>query len=329
MYFSAYDQASRTCTLAYDLQAGELAVEQRMAVVGVSGSEVCGVGTVAGFDMAANTVTLAEGVLGAGGDGVDGYLVWAAGGQGAQAMAAGQGCIAAATNAVALGGWNTVLAQNALAAGIYNLVEAAGNARAALDAGNRVTNSEAVATGNQCLASGSAARAHGESCTASGSAAVAEGMGSEAAGSGSRALGLYARTRLAGQSAMAQGRFVTAGDAQEAVYRMAIATSNATPAELRIAGAGRLVIDAGRTLSCLVNVVARSSTGESASFLRRVVVKNVAGVVSLVGGVETVGWIRRMPARRRGRWPSRQMMAVRCRGAIRWHAVVQRSEVVY
>jgi hypothetical protein len=138
VYFSAYDQASRTCALAYDLQAGELAVGQRVAVVGASGSEVCGVGTVAGFDVAANTVTLSEDVLGAGGDGVDGYLVWAAAGQGAQAFAAGQGCVAAATNAVALGGWNTVLAQNALAAGIYNLVEAAGNAGVVLGTGNRV-----------------------------------------------------------------------------------------------------------------------------------------------------------------------------------------------
>ncbi len=85
------------------------------------------------------------------------------------------------------------------------------------------------------------------------------------------------------------GRHGTAGDAQEAVYRMAIATSNAMPTELRIAATGRLLVDAGRTLSCLVNVVARSSSGDSASFLRRVVVKNVAGVVSLVGGVETVG----------------------------------------
>jgi hypothetical protein len=128
VYFSAYDQASRTCALVYDLQAGGLVAGQKVAVVGASGSEVCGVGTVAGFDVVANTVTLSEDVLGAGGDGVDGYLVWAAAGQGAQAFAAGQGCIAAAINAVALGGWNTVLAQNALAAGIYNLVEVAGNA---------------------------------------------------------------------------------------------------------------------------------------------------------------------------------------------------------
>lgn len=41
-------------------------------------------------------------------------------------------------------------------------------------------------------------------------------------------------------------------------------------------------------MSSLVNIVARSSSGDSASFLRRVVVKNVASVVSLVGSGETV-----------------------------------------
>ena len=40
VYFSAYDQASRTCALAYDLQTGELVVGQKVAVVGASASEV-------------------------------------------------------------------------------------------------------------------------------------------------------------------------------------------------------------------------------------------------------------------------------------------------
>ena len=119
---------------------------------------------------------------------------------------------------------------------------------------------------------------------------------------------------------------------------MATATANATPAELRIGGAGRLLVDVGRTMSCLVNVVARSSTGESASFLRRVVVKNVAGVVSLVGSVETVGvdqkdagaaaWAVAITAD-----DANDALAVTVTGvagaAIRWHAVVQGSEVVY
>ncbi len=42
---------------------------------------------------------------------------------------------------------------------------------------------------------------------------------------------------------------------------MAIATTNATPAELRNAGSGRLLLDAGRALGCLVNVMPRSDTG--------------------------------------------------------------------
>ena len=87
-----------------------------------------------------------------------------------------------------------------------------------------------------------------------------------------------------------------------------------------------------------VNVVARSSSGESASFLRRVVVKNVAGVVSLVGSVETVGvdqkdagaaaWAVAITAD-----DANDASAVTVTGAagvnIRWHAVVQGSEVVY
>jgi hypothetical protein len=51
---------------------------------------------------------------------------------------------------------------------------------------------------------------------------------------------------------------------REVMCCMTITMTYATPAELRVVGTGSLVIDAGRTLSFLVNVVARPSTGDSA-----------------------------------------------------------------
>lgn len=69
--------------------------------------------------------------------------------------------------------------------------------------------------------------------------------------------------------------------------RITSATGNARLMELRITGARRLAMYAGRAMTGLVAVVVRANNVTLASFLRRVVVKNIAGAARLVGSGET------------------------------------------
>ena len=121
----------------------------------------------------------------------------------------------------------------------------------------------------------------------------------EAVGDSSHAEGSVSIAGKSCQHAHASGMFAAAGNAQQYAIGAAPRDKRRHPRRVddrRRGSVGRagehqqsLCLAANKTYACLVQLVARAADGTSAFFLRQVLVKNVAAVVSLVGSAQVVG----------------------------------------
>jgi hypothetical protein len=199
--------------------------------------------------------------------------------------------IASGAGAVIVGG------RNCTASGTYAV--AGGDECAA-------TGNWATAFGRLCVASGTQSTAMGNNSTAggtegsvalgrapnaSGTSAVALGRETVASGYAGTALGMRSRADRHGMFAHSGGYFAASGDAQFALFELLARTANNTPTTLLLTdNSSRLTIPSGKVMSALCRVCGIKSDGSAvANYVRRVVIKNVAGTTALVGTVETIG----------------------------------------
>lgn len=89
------------------------------------------------------------------------------------------------------------------------------------------------------------------------------------------------------------GFFVAIGDSQSVEFVARNKTTNATPTTLFLDGTtatDKLTIPSGKILSFIVHVIGIKSDGTAvAKYIREGTIKNVAGTVSLVGSIITLG----------------------------------------
>ncbi len=149
------------------------------------------------------------------------------------------------------------------------------------------------ATGTYAVVSG------GANNTASGgnSATVTGGNGNTASASYSRAGGLYAVADQESMDAWSGGGFANFGVSSDTrIYRhmMKQKTTSATPVRLQANAINQTAvytaIPSGRVLLAIVKINGVKSDGSAcAEYVRKVAIKNVGGMTSLVGSVETIG----------------------------------------
>lgn len=163
---------------------------------------------------------------------------------------------------------------------------AIGNTCTAANSGNT-----GVAIGMSCTASGDKSVAIGNSCTASSFHSAAIGRANTASNWNTLATGWGALSDRQSQRSHASGFFAATGDAQLAEFVLRNKTTNSTPTTLFADGSSvRLAIPSGKVLSAVCRICGIKSDGSAAAnYVRRVVIKNVAGTTSLVGAVETLG----------------------------------------
>jgi len=156
---------------------------------------------------------------------------------------------------------------------------------------NRITNSYATIAGGYLNHAGGSVSTIGGgyfNTNTALSATIAGGTQNLASGSYSTvAGGLQANASLYGQSAHANGMFVSPGDAQASEYllRRIITTTNAT--ELYLDGTtNRMVVPSGATWAFEALVVARGGTN-SAGYQVKGVIENNSGTTALVGSATT------------------------------------------
>lgn len=122
--------------------------------------------------------------------------------------------------------------------------------------------------------------------------AVAGGLENEAIGDFSSISGGYsAIADKYGQRSYAAGPFgITDGSAQQVDFVLRNSTTDATPTNVFLDGlAERLTITTGTSLSCIINITGIEDDGkEAAHYLRKIMIKNVAGTTSLVGSVRVI-----------------------------------------
>jgi len=123
---------------------------------------------------------------------------------------------------------------------------------------------------------------------AGGTNAVVIGSGANATANSSLGIGDGSDTRVVGMIAGANGKFATAGDAQEGNYILRALTSNATPAEMFIDGSAiRLALanNSCYTFSILVTARRTDTTGGGAGYRFDGVIRRdaTAGTTTLVG----------------------------------------------
>ena len=149
--------------------------------------------------------------------------------------------------------------------------------------------------------------------------------------------GRYAGASLYGQWARASDRFAATGDGQTSVFTLYAETDNAVPKAMALdkAAALPLSVPGGQTMSFDILVAARSSTGQSAGYQIRGVIKNIGGATSLVGvplvtllGEDVAGWDVAVKAN-----DQFDFLQVEVTGAaattIRWIATVRTAEVKF
>jgi hypothetical protein len=243
------------------------------------------------------------------------------------------------THAVVAGGWNNAVSSvsGTISGGYQNSV-GVNSPWSTIGGGqnNVVTNSQdATISGGtrNRITPGSAAAtvSGGEENTASAVAATVPG-------------GRQAHARVWGQQAYAGGRFAQNGDAQTSTFVVRGTTSDATPRELFLDGAGRrITVPLGGAWTFEAHVVGRSSSGESAGYKICGVIENNPhptvpgqGLCVLVGGPAELAFEREdNPA-----WNAtveaeltEEALVVRVSGAsgqsIRWVATVRTAEVIY
>jgi hypothetical protein len=87
-----------------------------------------------------------------------------------------------------------------------------------------------------------------------------------------------------GQWAFSNGRFSADGDSQTSLFVLRQTTSNAAPDAMYVGNSGqRFIIPNNTTLGFDIQVVARGSTGASAGYQIRGMIKNTGGATTLVG----------------------------------------------
>ena len=183
-----------------------------------------------------------------------------------------------------------------VASGQYSLVggfSSTSSARCTVALGYEclASGSDSVSLGMRNTASGINSTAIGRNCGAYGEFAVAIGGYNSAGAQNSLATGLYSSAYGWGYQAHAAGKFSVEGDAQRVLYVARIKTTNGTATTLAIDGSGtRPGIPSGKVFSAMCRICGIKSDGSAvANYVRRVVIKNVAGTTSLVGAVETIG----------------------------------------
>ena len=94
-----------------------------------------------------------------------------------------------------------------------------------------------------------------------------------------------------GMLSHASGEFSAQGDAQAVIFVMRNETTTNASTQLFLDGAStKLTIPSGKILACTINISGIRSTGATgAHYIRKVMIKNVAGTTSLVGTVSTIG----------------------------------------
>jgi hypothetical protein len=103
--------------------------------------------------------------------------------------------------------------------------------------------------------------------------------------------GYRAQAASFGEMAYASGRFTTNGDAQMSAYVLRQTTADATPTELFLDGATatqRMIVPKGGKWAFDILVIASSSTGATAGYQIKGVIKNVASTTTLVGGLAVI-----------------------------------------
>lgn len=125
---------------------------------------------------------------------------------------------------------------------------------------------------------------------ASGTNAVAVGSGATASATGAYALGDGTDSRLAGGYSFAQGKFVTAGDAQSGLYVLRNSTTNNTVTELFMNGSSTRLALPNNSVFCFdIFVTGRrtDATGGSAGYRFQGVMKRDAnaGTTAMIGTV--------------------------------------------
>lgn len=200
-----------------------------------------------------------------------------------------------------------------------------------------------VAMGKTTLASGTSSISFGEIAQATGDYSLAMGYGCIASATASQAYGFRAKSDVVGKIAYAIGTFGTAGDAQQGVFILRTATTNATPTGLSTNGAApaattQINLPSNSAYAFTGIVVARRQAAggtESAAWkveglIRR---EGTAATTVLVNSNMTVldnqpGWTLALTAD-----TTNGGLAVTATGAaatnIRWVATMQTSEVTY
>jgi hypothetical protein len=149
--------------------------------------------------------------------------------------------------------------------------------------------------------------------------------------------GRFAGASLFGQWARASDRFAATGDGQTSVFTLYAETGDAAPKKMVLEKQAELPLSvpSGQTMAFDILVAARSSTGQSAGYQIRGVIKNVAGAVSLIGaptvtplGEDVAGWDVAVQAN-----DAVDSLEVVVTGAaattIRWFATVRTAEVKF
>jgi hypothetical protein len=149
----------------------------------------------------------------------------------------------------------------------------------------------AVIGGRSNVANNDRSIAGGDGNTSSSTNAVALGAANTASAAQAFAIGSNSRADRQSLFSHAAGAFASAGDAQRIGAVLRNKTTNATATELFLDGsATRLTIPSGKVMSGIINCMGVKSDGSAVShFIREFSIKNVAGTVSLVGAVSTVG----------------------------------------
>jgi hypothetical protein len=149
--------------------------------------------------------------------------------------------------------------------------------------------------------------------------------------------GAHARSRLHGQMVTSGGRFANTGDAQASTYHLRASTTDATATTLFLEGSSaRLTIPAQSTWSFIARIAAYNSTdNEGAAWVvRGAIRRNNAGGTALLGTLQTDSFADTNMATAAiavTADDTNEALQINVTGiaskTIRWHAVVETSEV--
>ena len=155
-------------------------------------------------------------------------------------------------------------------------------------AANTASGECAFVAGKSSVASGVCSFAFGNFATASANFAVAIGTGTTS-GEYSFGHGNQYSAALSNSTAHGGGQFAVSGDNQFVRLIARIKTTSATPANILITGTSRITIAAGKIYHFIARITGAKSDGsEISAYLRRGVIKRVAGTTTLVTS-ETLG----------------------------------------